>query len=403
MSRSSSISPQHLVVSEFFAGIGLVRAALERRTTGPTFTTAFANDIDPVKQRIYAALHPAGAPVDGRDIAALSPADIPRSDLWTASFPCTDLSLAGARRGIRAGQSGAVWRLLTLLERTAADRRPRWLLFENVMGLVSSARGADLRALVQSLNELGYAVDPMRVDAAHFTPQSRPRLFLAASPIDERPGCVDPKAVDVCSARPAAIVDFMRRNADLRWRAATLPPFPGRDRSLEQIIEPLPNDSPRWWSAQRVDYFEKQIHPGHAGLVRALRAADQVTYATAFRRVRAVAGVRRSLAEIRADGLAGCLRTPKGGSAKQILVCLGRGELRVRHLTPLECMRLQGLDRPVPEGVTDSQMLFALGDAVCVPAVRWVIDHALAPATIDTPDEVPMRSAPASIMAAASS
>lgn len=99
------------------------------------------------------------------------------------------------------------------------------------------------------------------------------------------------------------------------------------------------------------------------------------SYATAFRRVRK----GRSMAELRVDGIAGCLRTPRGGSGRQILFKAGRGRRQVRLLTPRECSRLQGVPDSYPITVPLNQALFGFGDAVCVPAVRWITRQYLTP------------------------
>jgi len=392
--------------AEFFAGMGLVRMALEAPSVGPRFGVAYANDIDPNKERIYRRLFPEDSDhFDPRDIALVRQDDIPRCELWTASFPCTDLSLAGGRRGIHGGQSGAVWKMLQLLADTAPDDKPRHLFFENVPGLLSSNAGADFRSLVTAIKEQGFGVDVLRVDASHFTPQSRVRLFLIATQLGraDTPPTIDPQSLAPTDARPQMILDAMRAAPDLIWHARDLPPLPTRTITLEQIVEDLPADSPLWWSDERAAYFEQQIHPGHLDRVAALRQGESVTHVTAFRRVRAIEGAKRSVAEIRFDGVAGCLRTPKGGSAKQILVQLGLGDLHVRHLTARECFRLQGVDADPPADTSEHDLLFALGDAVCVPAVRWALDQLDAPSTIATLADVPSRSAPASSIALAAS
>lgn len=389
--------------AEFFAGMGLVRAALESPGAGPRWRVVYANDIDPAKAAIYRALNPDADHLDTRDVAHVEPGDIPPSELWTASFPCTDLSLAGGRAGIHAGQSGAVWRVLELLRGTTESDRPRWVFFENVPGLLSSHGGRDFRALVAALNELGFGVDVMRVNADRFTPQSRARLFLIATALGDSsaPALIDPRTLEPTEARHAGIIAAMLAAPDLIWHARDLPLLPARVSTLEDIVEPIEADSPRWWGAERVLYFVNQVHPNHIAELEKRRDADAVTHATAFRRVRPIAGVKRSVAELRFDGVAGCLRTPKGGSAKQILVELGRGVVRVRHLTARECMRLQGAGDAIPAGVTEDAMLFALGDAVCVPAVRWALDQidSGASPTIATDADAPTRSAPASIIA----
>jgi len=361
---------------EFFAGMGLVRLALERAG----WRVAWANDIDPLKARLYRAAFP-GDPdhFDDRDVHAVDARELPAADLWTASFPCTDLSLAGRGAGIFAGQSGAVWGMLALLEAKGIEERPRWLLFENVVGLLTSHAGADLRALIERVNELGYGVEPLRVDAARFTGQSRPRLLLACTRFDDAasPGEADLDALAPHPARPQRLIDAMRAHGDLQWQARELPPLPAATPTIAEVCEALAPDDDRWWPDDRARYFVEQLHPGHRARAEVMIAGDRMTRACAFRRVRAVGdkGAKKSVTELRTDGLAGCLRTPKGGSAKQILFEAGRGDYRVRFLTARECARLQGADLPerVSSGFRENEILFGLGDAVCVPAIAWAL------------------------------
>ncbi|MCB9838391.1 MAG: DNA cytosine methyltransferase [Phycisphaeraceae bacterium] len=383
---------------EFFAGMGLVRRALESLGApgGRTWNTVFANDIDEDKAAIYRAGFDDALydPLRVADINAIDPGDIPPAELWTASFPCTDLSLAGKGAGIHAGQSGAVWGVLKLLNTISDDRKPDFILFENVMGLVSSHAGADFRLLVAQLNSAGFGVDPIRIDAAHFTPQSRPRLFLLATSHRRADSMgldpIDPRDIQPSDTRPTRLLEAMRAAPELTWHHRALPPLPPRRHTLRTIIERLDPLDHRWWSAERAAYFRNQIHTSHQPLAQRMIDDPTATHAAAFRRMRDCGdGLgKRSVIELRADGLAGCLRTPKGGSARQILLEAGAGEYRVRHLTPLECARLQGVTDPLPEGFSDTRLLFALGDAVCVGAVRWALDAitgALNPAKTPAP------------------
>lgn len=364
--------------NEFFAGMGLVRLAVERANG----SVRYANDIDALKERLYTAVFGAGAHFDRRDIAQVRAHDLPHADVWTASFPCTDLSLAGGRAGIHAGQSGAVWGLLKLLENTDAERRPRRLLFENVTGLLSSNGGGDLRALALSLNTLGYAVDVVKADAAWFTPQSRPRLFLIASPVGDLPRA-DPHTLREDRVRHRSVIDAMKKHDDLVWHARPTPPVPERTATLTDIVRDPPEDDPLWWNAERTAYFLAQVHPNHQPIADRMRTGEGVSYAAAFRRVRAIGkgkdAQKRSVVELRDDGLAGCLRLPKGGSARQMLLRAGRGEARVCYLTPEECASLQGVEPSrlpgAPGAFRAADLLTGLGDAVCVPAVAWVLHN----------------------------
>lgn len=104
--------------AEFFAGIGLVRLALEQEG----FSVIFANDIEPSKFAFYAANFGPSHFVLG-DVRHIHGDDVPDVDLATASFPCTDLSLAGWRRGLSGEQSGMFWEFVRVL-REMGSRRP---------------------------------------------------------------------------------------------------------------------------------------------------------------------------------------------------------------------------------------------------------------------------------------
>jgi len=84
------------------------------------------------------------------------------------------------------------------------------------------------------------------------------------------------------------------------------------------------------------------------------------------------------MAELRTDGLAGCLRTPRGGSGRQILFKAGKGQSFARLLTPRECARLMGAD-DYNISAPPNQALFGFGDAVCVPVIEWIGKYYLNP------------------------
>lgn len=168
-----------IVAAEFFAGIGLVRLGLE----AGGFTVGWSNDYEPSKASMYeghfgtATSHEL---VIG-DVAAVTSEQLPKDlALAWASFPCTDLSLAGNRAGLKGIQSGTFWHFSRLL-RELGDKRPSVVALENVHGLATSHGGDDLTALIRELNDLGYSVDLMALDAKRFVPQSRPRIFIVGS------------------------------------------------------------------------------------------------------------------------------------------------------------------------------------------------------------------------------
>jgi len=359
--------------AEFFAGIGLVRMGLEARG----WQLAYANDIDADKRAMYDA-HFADADEHFHlaDVHAVDGSALPDIELATASFPCTDLSLAGGRLGFRGKQSSAFWGFINAIK-DMGHRRPPLILLENVVGFLTSHAGADIRAALLALNDLGYAVDAFVLDARWFVPQSRPRLFVVGAALP------DPSAATTRPAsrhRPDMLTRFIESNPDIRWQLRDLAEPPTKSSTtLRDIVEDLNDDAPQWWSKERTAYLYNQFSDRHRAIADAMIAKRRWSYGTVFRRVRAQAdGTKRSMGELRVDGIAGCLRTPKGGSGRQILFKAGYGRHMARLLTPRECARLMGADEFLI-GVPDNQAYFGFGDAVCVPAISWIAEHYLNP------------------------
>jgi DNA (cytosine-5)-methyltransferase 1 len=352
--------------AEFFAGIGLVRVALKHAG----WTTVFANDNDPQKIEMYGSNFGLSG-FDSRSINDVKGHDVPSCAIATASFPCNDLSLAGGRKGLAGLHSGTFWAFTRILGEMQ-DRRPPLVLLENVPGFLTSHGGADFAAAIAALNKLGYACDPFVIDAANFVPQSRARLFIIGNQ-----GGLHHETIEIDgNLRPRVLVEFIKTHPELHWNIRPLPKIEPSKLPLGTILEDLDDDDPRWWSFTRAEYFLNQLSSSHLKVAKVMIRQDHFTYATAFRRMRN----GRSTAELRFDGLAGCLRTPRGGSARQILFRAGCGRYKVRLLTPRECARLQGVaDDEYKIDVADNRALFGFGDAVCVSVVEWIARNYLNP------------------------
>ena len=308
------------------------------------------------------------------DIEELRPSDLPADlHLLTASFPCIDLSLAGNRRGLAGRQSGTIWPFLRLVADLCRMRQmPDAVLLENVTGLLTSHGGQDLAGICEHLASLGYALDMVMVDARWFVPQSRPRLFIVAFRSDP---ALDRFALNGEDARlrPPALRKFLKTHASLPLVSIQLPsPPPMSPTTLVSVLDDVPIDDSSWWPEERVQSLLGAMAPAHRQRVAALTAGERDGVATMFRRVRR----GHTVGEVRPDRIAGCLRTPQGGSSVQFLVDGRSGLVRIRPLTGREYGRLQGVDDfPMPSD--HRQARWGFGDAVCVPAVRWLVDHAL--------------------------
>lgn len=349
---------------DFFCGMGTVRAAFEPHG----WRSVYAVDRDSTKGALYAARYGTDH-LAIADVCSLTMADVPAADLWWASFPCTNLSLAGQQQGINGPESGAYWGVARLL-RQAADHHvlPPLVMLENVQGLLSLHGGDDLALLLRSLADQGYHMDVLLVDAAPFTRQSRPRIVVVAAQPES--GVLAP-ANDRTFAhplRPAPVARFVHARGGLPWAHLPLPPLPDAPPALTSLMEDLPAAHANWWSVRDVERLLSLMTPRNRAYIDGLIAAPGRSWVSVSRRGRG--GAMKS--EPRRDDLAGCLRPPKGGSSTQIMLRCGDGLVFARRLLSIEAARLQGLPDIVDAGLPESAVLFALGDAVCVSAISWI-------------------------------
>lgn len=381
LASNNSGSPKQFI--EFFAGIGLVRYALEKSG----WECVYANDFDPKKQEQYEAKF-GNAHFHLEDIFAADEVmrRLPKSvKLATASFPCVDLSLAGHWKGIDGEHSSAVFGFLDCIRKMAP---PQILLLENVVGLLSSNEGQDFIRLAMLLSELGYWLDAFQLDAKHFVPQSRPRVFIVAVHNSAIERIELPKSTDAFvlgsswenevrsrpDVRPSRLVQLMATTElHTGWFCSGIScPSQTKISSLRDVIDL--GDDQEWWDELQVKKHYDMMHDSHRAQIDRFLEDGEFFVGTIFRRKRA----GRTRAEVRFDGVAGCLRTPKGGSARQIVVTTNKGSLRIRWMNPREYARLQGADDFPLVGKTNQQ-LFGFGDAVCVPVVKWIDDTVLTP------------------------
>ena len=363
---------------EFFAGIGLMREGLAREG----FRAVYANDNDPAKKVMYLHNAPEDAAIfDDRDIHHVQVSDLPPAAIATASFPCTDLSLAGAQKGLsRDTRSGAYLRFIDLLGELG-DRRPPLVLLENVVGLLQARGGGDFETCLKLLAGLGYRLDTFIVDACHFVPQSRPRLFVAGM-LDRLapPGPWLEPALCAGPLRPDRLAGFIASHGSLPWALRPEPPLPTCAATLRDLIEDPPEGDAAWFEPARVEKLLGQMSPRHRREADTMRDSKRCEYGAIFRRMRN----GRSMAELRTDGLAGCLRTPRGGSARQMVLRAGGGRFDARLLSARECARLMGAPGfRLADDVRVNQALWGFGDAVCVDVVAWIARQWLTPALVE--------------------
>lgn len=362
---------------EFFAGGGMARAGL-----GDDWRCLFANDFDPKKAAAYRANWGDGEMWCG-DVAKVRAERLPgHPDLVWASFPCQDLSLAGNGAGLNGARSGAFWPFWNVVEGLIADgRKPRSIVLENVCGLLTSHGGADFAALCEKVGDAGYWIGAIVADAKDFVPQSRPRLFLVA--LDDRatmPGGIQ-SAYATDHWHPARLRQAQANLPEVsraRWFWFA-PPVPAkRNIALADIIDDQPADVP-WHSRAETERLLAMMSRVNRAKVDLVVANKSPAVGAIYKRTRIENGTKVQRAEVRFD-LAGCLRTPGGGSSRQNILVAVDGKIRTRLISARETARLMGLadEFKLPERYNDAYHL--TGDGVAVPVVQHIAANLIEPA-----------------------
>ena len=363
---------------EFFAGAGMARAGL-----GDQWRCLFANDFD----RKKAATYSRNWGVDGllcgdvRNVATDHLTGV--ADLAWASFPCQDLSLAGGGAGLKGERSGTFWPFWGLMTGLAAESRaPSVIVLENVCGTLSSHAGKDFNAICKALGDGGYRFGALVIDAVLFVPQSRPRLLIVAVRDDF------PMPDRLCGRGPGRVFhprslrnSFERLPVDLkdRWIWWRLPTPPSRKGGFSDLVEEKPRDVP-WHTDLETKKLLDMMTDVNLEKVRSAKREGRRMVGTVYKRTRRdAAGCKVQRAEVRFDDIAGCLRTPAGGSSRQLILVVEGKKVRSRLISSRETARLMGLpdDYLLPENYNEAYHL--TGDGVVVPVVGFLAKALIEP------------------------
>lgn len=352
---------------------------------------------------------------------------VPDRTVIHGGFPCQDLSVAGRRRGMGEGtRSGLFWELARLV----ADFRPRWVVLENVPGLLSSRGGRDMGAVLGTLADLGYGYAYRVLDAQHFgVPQRRPRVVIvghlgapwgAPAQVLLEPEGGSESPAQVGSARPGAaqrpengiagggitppltahhglanvgdeaFVTFQKvrrtgeRDAPFDLTSAT--------RAVDVVVSALTAHGVGTCGAD-----DNQAQSGHI-ITFDPKAGGDRTSSGAFETGTGIApvlsGARPHAAcisgsvahALTAEGcdagedgsgrgmpiVASALTAGVSGRRQEDDYNLASEGAEVRRLTPLECERLQGYPDGWTDGQADSPRYRQLGNSVAVPVFEWV-------------------------------
>ena len=328
---------------DLFAGIGGLRQGFEAIGGECIFSSEWDRFCQTTYEANYGDEH-----VFAGDITKIKSDEVPPHDLLLAGFPCQPFSLAGVSKknalnrphGFRCETQGT---LFFDVARILAHHRPRFFLLENVKNLVNHDRGRTFRVIMDTLEkDLDYRVHFRVLNAKSWVPQHRERIFIAGF-LDDAGFSFDSMETARSLGGPAAQVDPASR------RMARKTPESGYTEGRLANVHPRYTLSEHLWEYLQA-YAAKHRRKGN-GFGFGLFGPD---------------GVARTLSA----------RYFKDGS--EILIRQS-GNGPPRRLTPRECARLMGFDRPGREPfqipVSDTQAYRQFGNAVVVPVAEAVARH----------------------------
>ncbi len=265
-----------------------------------------ACEIDRFARQIYAKNF-GKEPSEG-DAREINPRDLPDFDLLTAGFPCQPFSIAGKRKGFEDTRGTLFFEII----RIAKEKKPRFLLLENVKGLLNHDRGRTFEIILQTLDEIGYNAEWQVLDSKYFVPQRRERLFIIGY-LGEKP-------------RPKI---FPIKSDDI--------PSDQKENIKKEISQRIQCEI----SCIGTRYGALQDN-GETYLMYQKEIADCLQVA----------------------GHSGGLHT------QMTMLSANKG---IRRLTPLECERLQAFPDGWTQGISDTQRYKCLGNAVTVSVVEFIL------------------------------
>lgn len=371
---------------EFFAGGGMARAGL-----GEQWQCLFANDMDPIKASTYLD-NWGNEHFDIRNVCEITPDDLPQhADLTWASFPCQDLSLAGNGLGIgeidssadETTRSGAIWPFLDLISKLGrVNRKPPILVLENVLGLLTLDQGRHFAAICHQLSKTGYRYGAIIIDAKHFLPQSRPRVFLVAiSRQISIPGYLVSKEPLPQWHSSSLLRAFDALSEEVHddwvwWSPGIMPE--ARMKELADIID-CEDTNALWHSTDETRRLISMMAPANLARLVEAKESGETMIGSLYLRMRKEKGVNRQRAEITFSTVLGCLRTPKGGASRPRIIVVNGNQVKTRLLSVKEAAALMGLPDDFILPATYQSAFKVIGDGLAVPSVHFLAERILEP------------------------
>ena len=360
---------EKLRVFEAFAGYGSQSIAL--RNIGVPYEVVAISEIDKYAIKAYEAIH--GPTLNLGDISKIKVEDIPVHDLFTYSFPCQDLSVAGKQKGLGEGTRSG---LLYECEKVIEHCKPKYLLLENVKNLVGKKFKADFDKWLEYLEGLGYTNYWKVLNAKNYgVPQNRERVFVVSILGEHEPfEWPTPIPLDKC------IADILEEQVDDKYYLSE--EIQKRFKITNQNKNVLGTTKPDFRTiGQRDLVYNKE------GIMGSLVATD-------YKQPKQIAEINQvGMLDIKGNeqvrrvygdnGISPTLNT-KGTSNTLTRVqkdnYVVEQTFRIRKLTPRECFRLMGLhdddiDKIQATGVSNTQQYKMAGNSIVVDVLEAIFKN----------------------------
>jgi DNA (cytosine-5)-methyltransferase 1 len=247
--------------------------------------------------------------------------------------------------------------------------------------MLSSHQGRDFARIAAGFAECGYYFGALVIDAVRFVPQSRRRVFILGA----RENIPSPRrlfgAPDSRWHPRALVTAFERLDPRVASRGVwwSVPSPSGSKTAFADLIEDSPADV-EWRSEAEINKLVSMMSRVNLAKVVAAQKTGRRIVGSIYKRTRLdEVGKKVQRAEVRFDDIAGCLRTPVGGSSRQSIILIEGDHIRSRLLSSREAARLMGLpdDFKLPRNYNEAYHL--AGDGVEIPVVRHLAAHLIEP------------------------
>lgn len=309
--------------ASFFAGVGGIDKGFEKNKL---FKVVYANEFDPYPVRTYELN--SKLKVDCRDIREVKAEEIPDFDVLLAGFPCQAFSVAGYRKGFEdeKGRGTLFFELIRIIK----DKKPEIVFLENVKNLVGHDGGNTFRVIREALEENGYLVSPMVMNAMEYgnIPQNRERIYI------------------VCFREEKVFRNFHF-------------PLPIQlTKKLDGIIDFNTAVDEKYYYTEgkyKGDIYDKLVE-----------AMDDD---------RAIYQWRRKYVRKNKSGVVPTLTANQGEGGHN--VCLIKTPNGIRKMTPHECFNAQGFSKKfkLPTDMSDARLYKQAGNSVCVSVIERIADE----------------------------